>query len=459
MPGAIVLVTNELDRADVSSYGLDVRMVRFESDAYPIGFNDVALRRNVGIWATSASHVLTFDDDQVAPPGLIESARQVLERAPVCWGHYRFIDFDAFTFEDLLVMPPEAGRARETPPNAWHSSRSAYAGLFSAERALVQRAGGFDMSFSGRHGGEDQDLARRLSLMVRGDDAIYVHEPPFAWHPEQAAAWEEPRYSNLCRGDHSVAVRQTRGVTVHACSRCPFYWVPQVESTTVGAQMPFEAAKVRMTVSHLSRSMRTGRFAAAFPFIHGAIVERIADELGAAHDDYVARMSSLDMAISRQVAALLWALCDGLKPRRALDLGAGFGSFVLRLCGASGGVDVWTVDDETESLERTRQFVASHGLPEGRFTSWRECSFGAAGTFDLVFYDLGSMAARARRLPDVMNLVADRGVLVLDDMHKEEYAPAVEKTLGGDRWQFLDPRPLSLDRFGRFCGVVVRALA
>ena len=66
------------------------------------------------------------------------------------------------------------------------------------------------------------------------------------------------------------------------------------------------------------------------------------------------------------------------------------------------------------------------------------------------------MTTRAHRLPDVLNLLPDNGVLVLDDMHKEEYTPAVQRALSGDRWQYLDPRPLSLDRHGRFCGIVVR---
>ena len=158
-PGAIWLVTNELDAAHVVTHDLDVRLVRFESDSYPIGFNDAALRRNVGIWASTASHVVTFDDDQVAPPGLIQSMMRVLSATPVCWGHYRFIDVENRTFDELMALAPDAGRTRETPPNAWHSWQSAYGGLFGAQRALVQQAGGFDMVFSGRHGARTRILA------------------------------------------------------------------------------------------------------------------------------------------------------------------------------------------------------------------------------------------------------------------------------------------------------------
>jgi hypothetical protein len=252
-PGAIWLVTNELDSAQVVTYDLDVRLVRFESDSYPIGFNDAALRRNVGIWASTASHVVTFDDDQVAPPSLIQSMMRVLSVTPVCWGHYRFIDVENRTFDELMALSPDAGRTRETPPNAWHSWQSAYGGLFGAQRTLVQQAGGFDMVFSGRHGGEDQNLGRRLAALVHGGESVYVHEPPFAWHPERAIPWDEPRYTNVCRGEHNLVEGNVRGVAAHTCTRCPYYYVLDAVLAGRAVTMPFDSSQVRIAVEQLSR--------------------------------------------------------------------------------------------------------------------------------------------------------------------------------------------------------------
>jgi hypothetical protein len=42
-------------------------------------------------------------------------------------------------------------------------------------------------------------------------------------------------------------------------------------------------------------------------------------------------------------------------------------------------------------------------------------------------------------------------------MHKEEYALEVERALSAGRWRYVDPRPWSLDHFGRFCGVILHA--
>src|SRR4051794_1975579 len=70
-PDCVTIVSNEVG-AEVVAAGLDARVVRFESDRYPYGDRDVALRRNVGIFSSRCSHVLTFDDDQIAPRSMIE---------------------------------------------------------------------------------------------------------------------------------------------------------------------------------------------------------------------------------------------------------------------------------------------------------------------------------------------------------------------------------------------------
>src|SRR5215813_7200767 len=112
-------------------------------------------------------------------------------------------------------MPPDAGRTREFPPNAWHSWMSAYAGLFGADRKVLLQVRGFDMIFSGRHGGEDQNLGRRLAKFVDGGSSIFVYEPPFAWHPEENAPWDQPVVSNVCSGDHQVVIDTRDGI--HRC--------------------------------------------------------------------------------------------------------------------------------------------------------------------------------------------------------------------------------------------------
>jgi hypothetical protein len=224
-PQLITLVTNEMSTTEIRTYGMPVRVLRFCSTTYAIGIMDVALRRNVGIWASPASHVIMFDDDQIAPVNLIESSCSLLAKEPFFWGHYRYIDFSLWPVEQLLYLPPQAGKARERAPNTWHSFKSAYGGLFGADRRVLIDIGGFDMVFSGRHGGEDQNLGRRLARLVHGTDSVFVYEPPYAWHPIDRTPWDNDRHSNLCRSRHEVFVERLSGL--HRCRMCPFAWAPE----------------------------------------------------------------------------------------------------------------------------------------------------------------------------------------------------------------------------------------
>jgi len=221
-PDCITIVSNEVN-TDIAVYGLPVRLIRFQSADYPVGHRDVALRRNVGIWQSSCTHILTFDDDQIASKHLVEDARALLSSKPFFWGHYRYIDFSRYGLDEILRLPAEVGRARENPPNAWHLWMSAYGGLFGADAQYVRDLGGFDLLFCGRHGGEDQDLGRRLAQHSGDGERVFVHEPPFAWHPERTPPWEPMRYSNLCETAHLLRPVEVVGHTLNQCTRCPYF--------------------------------------------------------------------------------------------------------------------------------------------------------------------------------------------------------------------------------------------
>jgi hypothetical protein len=253
-PDAVSIVSNEVD-ASLETHGLDVRVLRFRSSEYPIGDRDVALRRDVGIWSSEASHVLTLDDDVVAPANLIETSQALLANEPYFWGHYRYISIAGYGVDRLLELPPELGRKREDPPNSWHLWLSCYAGAFGAERELVQRVGGFDLAFSGRHSGEDQSLGKRLAAHVSGTERVFIHEPPFVWHPAEPEEWEPPRYSNLCEGDHELEEAELNGLPVASCCRCPWF-VATDESRLFSGEVlvPFDPDAVEVTVERPSRA-------------------------------------------------------------------------------------------------------------------------------------------------------------------------------------------------------------
>ena len=253
-PDVVSVVSNELDSDEVPSYGLNVRLIRFASEHYPVGERDVALRRNVGIWSSTCSHVLTFDDDQIAPPNMLEASLRLLEQKPYFWGHHRYAEFTAHGVEELVRMEAARGRPREHPPNAWHQWVSCHAGLFGAERELVRRLGGFDLIFCGRQAGEDQNLGRRLAWDVDHSERVFIHEPPFAWHPESRIAWGKPLYRNLCPGEHRLTTAWLSHVEVHRCQACPYFEVVTGNLFSSEVVLPFDPGKVATVVESVAHT-------------------------------------------------------------------------------------------------------------------------------------------------------------------------------------------------------------
>src|SRR5437867_2825052 len=156
----------------------------------------------------------------------------------------------------------------------------------------------------------------------------------------------------------------------------------------------------------------------------------------------VSRLQSVDCALRTpntssacrrptwRSAGLLRVLCEELRPRSVLDLGSGFTSFVFREYARQSATEVWSVDDDATWLERSRRFVESHHAGSERMLLWQAFVHGPRpAAFDLVCHDLGGMATRSQLLPHVLSLVGEDGVVILDAMHKEEYAPWVDLAL------------------------------
>ena len=244
-PDLVTIVSNDIGK-DLPCYGLKVRLVQFNSTHYPIGQLDVALRRNVGIWSSPCSHIITFDDDQLAPHNMIRESVELLKKQSYFWGHHRYIDFSNHSVDEIILMAPEKGRSREKTVNAWHYWYSCYGGLFGAERTLVQELGGFDMAFSGRHGGEDQNLGRRLIRAIDHSNKVFIHEPPFAWHPEKKIPYS-PSSSNLCSSKHQISRFSHDGLDLEKCDLCPYFKVLNNIVDSDNIIMRFDPKNVEIT--------------------------------------------------------------------------------------------------------------------------------------------------------------------------------------------------------------------
>ena len=222
----VTIVTNEAHPFD--AYGLKVRLLRFESDRYPIGYLDVALRQNVGIYAAECDVIVIQGDDQIAPHSMIRDVETHLT-GDYLWGNHRLVDFAAYTPDQIMAMSMEEGESREhpTPPHV-HGYMSCYGGMFAAKTEFIQDFGAFDMAFNGQHHSEDQQLGFRLMKSLL-QDTVFIDEPPYSWHSlelkhgdtRSREPWLAPQ-RNGC--DEHDLVDQRRGPFAYlACSKCLYY--------------------------------------------------------------------------------------------------------------------------------------------------------------------------------------------------------------------------------------------
>jgi hypothetical protein len=245
VPDTVIVVSNEVTPA--ATFGLNVEVVRFWSQHYAVGQMDVALRRNIGIWESEADIVVFQDDDQIAPPDMVQSGIEKIGGWPFIWGHHRYLDFEGKTWDQIMALPPAAGRSRERSVNVEHGWYSCYAGMMLSERSFLIDVGGFDMMFMGDHAGEDQNLGRRMLAKI-GKQQAFISEPPFAWHPnEESGPWPGGP-TNLCPdwGHERVAVWYNE-VQFYRCTRCPHqvYWSGRNDADD-RVVIPYEHSRVQL---------------------------------------------------------------------------------------------------------------------------------------------------------------------------------------------------------------------
>jgi hypothetical protein len=225
-PDVVTVVTNEAHPFD--NYGLRARLLRFSSEKYPVGYLDVALRQNVGIYAAECETIVIQGDDQIAPHSMIGDVQEHLSDEYL-WGNHRLVDFADYSADQIMALAMEDGESREHPePPFWHGYQSCYGGMFAAGTAFIQDFGAFDMAFNGLHESEDQQLGCRL--MRRADEkAVWIIEPPYSWHSielkhgdtRERAPWLPPQI-NGCEV-HDLVETTRNSFKYLQCTRCLYY--------------------------------------------------------------------------------------------------------------------------------------------------------------------------------------------------------------------------------------------
>lgn len=175
------------------------------------------------------------------------------------------------------------------------------------------------------------------------------------------------------------------------------------------------------------------------------------------YDYYIANISRADMAMSLELAAFVYALCEKKGFKALLDLGSGFSSFVYRLYASKHeGVQVVSVDDDVKWLGKTRMYLRSQNLSDTRLLTLEQFLQEPIIRFDCVLHDLNFVEVRINYLQYVLAATADSGILILDDVHKPDYLYQAFEKLKKEFVTIYDLKPVTLDSFNRYALAVLR---
>ena len=218
----------------------------------------------------------------------------------------------------------------------------------------------------------------------------------------------------------------------------------------------FKARSYRKVASIFAERSRATRDAdavrGAFPWIDGVHGGPERAGLAAEHARYCREISSEKMAADLGFSSFLQLWCQTHKPKRVVDLGSGFTSYVLRRYAAAARgtpCEVWSVDDDAAWLGRTRDYLLEMKQDVSHLMVWSEFIKVAPHDFDLVVHDAGSMQFRADNLGPALDLARSGGLVLLDDVHRFEYRATALELLATRGYRFLSVRALR-DTYGRY---------
>ncbi len=179
-------------------------------------------------------------------------------------------------------------------------------------------------------------------------------------------------------------------------------------------------------------------------------VEEIAEvrgEIAEWYDYYTTYVSAPAMAISLETASYVGLIAR--TARSAVDFGSGFTSYVLRrYC-----PDVWSVDDDPEWLEKTREFLHGRDFSTDQLVLMEDYP---AGQHDLVVYDYAGGEIRDASYRFAFAQVAPGGTIVVDDMQWEQHAEHARAAAEANGMELFSCQTWTQDEFGRWASAATR---
>ncbi len=180
-------------------------------------------------------------------------------------------------------------------------------------------------------------------------------------------------------------------------------------------------------------------------------ISTASNDLASAYELYVTKVSTPEMAMSLQTAALLLALCRSESIASALDLGSGFSSYVLRRWAVEANCSVLSLDDDPAWLTRTEEFLEKQSLPVAGLDLWPNIG---SDQFELVVHDLAKGAEREGAMP--VALRASARLTLFDDAQHRGHRRTMVDTCAQEGVELYSLRALTLDDICRYAMLAIR---
>ncbi|MFN3405794.1 MAG: methyltransferase domain-containing protein [Cytophagaceae bacterium] len=171
------------------------------------------------------------------------------------------------------------------------------------------------------------------------------------------------------------------------------------------------------------------------------------------YSEYVRSVSVDSMAISIELASVLFAFCKMRKPKKVLDLGSGFSSFTFRLYQKlfDNNCEVFSVDDDVQWLDKTRKYLVENSLSSENLLDFNIfMNDQETEEFELVLHDMNYVEIRINYLLDIIKKTKNGGFLILDDVHKNDYFLSLLKLARGRKDEFYSLKKITLDKYRRY---------
>ncbi len=194
-----------------------------------------------------------------------------------------------------------------------------------------------------------------------------------------------------------------------------------------------------------------------FDQLDSNVIELNKEILRPYYQQYINEISRADMAASLELAAFMFTLCKINRYTKLLDMGSGLSSFVFRLYAKDNpDVRVFSVDDDSAWLEKTKDFLRLHQLSTENIFTLDQFIKSSENEFDCILHDLNFVEVRINYVEQMINRTKSKGLIIFDDVHKPDYLFALLTKLKNKGLSVFDLKPTTFDIYKRFALAAVK---